>query len=374
MSASSRGQAPRHSPCLSVETTENDIQRDISSNGLTNDSNAPSEDETGTTVENKRDDDVLHTSDFTTGPLSTDDFTGGTLAVEHLAVGPLEIGYFVDDAFDELRVDAQTTVERHTAEIESAESSAVESDLASKFQKRRVLSTYVYVLEELGEEDVLDMLYEEIYLEDKRFCKAYAERLIEQDDNERALEVVEHGIDTFRSTTNLRWIAVDLYRDQEPDKYKTLLNQLFLDHSEWDAYDELKQASTDREWASIYGEFERELHERDRQRLISMYVHEMDLEKAFFELKETENLSWIRRYQDPVATVDPIEYFQMYREQLIPFAAGETGRRHYQEIADHLETMEELVSDTRFEEFVEFLKEKHSNRPAFLDELEKAGF
>jgi len=139
---------------------------------LTNDSNAPSEDETGTTVENKRDDDVLHTSDFTTGPLSTDDFTGGTLAVEHLAVGPLEIGYFVGDAFDELRVDAQTTVERHTAEIESAESSAVESDLASKFQKRRVLSTYVYVLEELGEEDVLDMLYEEIYLEDKRFCKA----------------------------------------------------------------------------------------------------------------------------------------------------------------------------------------------------------
>ena len=105
-----------------------------------------------------------------------------------------------------------------------------------------------------------------------------------------------------------------------------------------------------------------------------MYVHEMDLEKAFFELKEAENLSWIRRYQDPVATVDPIEYFEMYREQLIPFAAGDTGRRHYREIADHLESMQELVSDAQFEEFVEFLKEEHSNRPAFLDELEKAGF
>ncbi len=64
----------------------------------------------------------------------------------------------------------------------------------------------------------------------------------------------------------------------------------------------------------------------------------------------------------------------MYREQLIPFAAGDTGRRHYREITDHLETMQELVSESRFEEFVEFLKEKHSNRPAFLDELEKAGF
>lgn len=358
----------------SVETSENGVQGGSSSNESTNGSTTPLEDETDATVENDRDDDVLYTSDFTAGPLSTDEFTGGTLAVEHLAVGPLEIGFFVGDAFEELRMDAPTTVERHSAEIESPESSASESDLASKFQKRRVLSTYVYVLEELGEEDVLDTLYEEIYLEDKRFCKAYAERLIEQDDHERALEVVEHGIDTFRSTTNLRWLAVDLYRNQAPDKYKRLLKQLFLDHSEWDAYDELKQACTDSEWASIYGKFERELHESDRQRLISMYVHEMDLEKAFFELKETENLSWIRRYQDPVATVDPIEYFQMYREQLIPFTAGETGRRHYKEIADHLETMEELVSDTRFEEFVEFLKEKHSNRPAFLDELNKAGF
>ncbi|WP_259535304.1 hypothetical protein [Halalkaliarchaeum sp. AArc-CO] len=227
----------------STETTQDDVQEDISSSQPTDGSNAQSEDETDTTVENGRTDSVLYTSDFATGPLSTDDFTGGTLDVEHLAVGPLEIGYFVGDAFDELRVDAPTTVERHTAEIESPESSASESDLASKFQKRRVLSTYVYVLEELGEEDVLDTLYEEIYLEDKRFCKAYAERLIEQDDEGRALEVVEHGIDTFRSTTDLRWLAVDLYRDREADKYKALLKQLFLDHSEWDAYDELIRIS-----------------------------------------------------------------------------------------------------------------------------------
>jgi len=102
--------------------------------------------------------------------------------------------------------------------------------------------------------EVLDTLYEEIYLEDKRFCKAYAERLIDQDHEERALEVVEHGIATFRSTIDLRWLAVDLYQDRDPDQYKTLLKQLFLDHSEWDAYDELKEACTDREWASIYGD------------------------------------------------------------------------------------------------------------------------
>jgi len=39
-----------------------------------------------------------------------------------------------------------------------------------------------------------------------------------------------------------------------------------------------------------------------------------------------------------------------------------------------LDEMQELVPEKRFEEFVSFLKEEHSNRPAFLDELEKAGF
>jgi len=36
--------------------------------------------------------------------------------------------------------------------------------------------------------------------------------------------------------------------------------------------------------------------------------------------------------------------------------------------------MQGLVPEARFEEFVGFLKDKHSNRPAFLDELKKAGF
>ena len=61
-------------------------------------------------------------------------------------------------------------------------------------------------------------------------------------------------------------------------------------------------------------------------------------------------------------------------DQRVPFAAGDTGRRHYRDIADHLEEMQGLVPEARFEEFVDFLKDKHSNRPAFLDELEKAGF
>ncbi|WP_302082654.1 SWIM zinc finger family protein [Salinibaculum rarum] len=321
-----------------------------------------------------RTDDVLAVSDFTDGPLAVEDFTGGPLDVEHLAVGPLELEYFVGDAFDALRIDDPTTIEEHTVDVGSGESSDSGAEISSSLRTRALVSTCAHLLEELDEEKALLGLYEETYLESSRFCKQYAQRLIEEGNEGRAIDVIEDGIHTFGSPAELRWLAADLYRDRGPEKHREALKRLFLDHSEWGAYDELKKACDDEGWQSIYEEFEEHFEETDRQQLISMYVHEDELEKAFDELKDSENLSWLRRYRDPVATVDPVEYFEVYREQLVPFAAGETGRRHYREIADHLDEMQELVPEERFEAFVDFLMEKHSNRPAFLDELEKAGF
>ncbi|WP_350355864.1 SWIM zinc finger family protein [Natronomonas marina] len=326
------------------------------------------------TSHSERTDDVLYVSDFTDGPLRTDDFTGGTLDVEHLAVGTLKFEYFVGDAFEELRVDEQTTVEKHTASVEPTESGTADTNTSSSLEKRRLFSTYIYVLEELGDEDALSKLYEEIYLESDRFCKEYAQRLIDEGNESRAIEVIEDGIHTFRSPRNLRWLAADLYEDRDMDEYRDTLKQLFLDHTEWAAYDDLKAVCDDQDWQSIYEEFERYFERDDRKDLVSLYVHDDDLEKAFAELKDSADLSSVRRYRDPVATTAPVEYFELYRELLVPFAAGDTGRRHYREIADHLEEMQGLVPEARFKEFVDFLKDKHSNRPAFLDELEKAEF
>ena len=148
---------------------------------------------------------------------------------------------------------------------------------------------------------------------------------------------------------------------------------MFLDHTEWAAYDDLKEIRGDQEWQSLHEEFEQQFAD-DRQGRIALYIHDDDLEKAVAELKDSEDLSLLKRYREPVASVAPVEYFERYRELLVPFAAGETGRRHYRETADHLEEMQELVPEERCEEFVGFLKDEHSNRPAFLDELEKAGF
>jgi len=270
-------------------------------------------------------------------------------------------------------VDAPTTIEEHTVDVEPTGSRADEAELSSSLRTRRVISTYIYLLEELGEKEALTSLYEDVYLESARFCKEYAKRLRDDGNVERAIEVIEDGIHTFGSTRNLRWLAADLYEGRNPDRYRATLKELFLDHTEWAAYDDLKDVCDNQQWQSIHEEFEQHFAD-DRQQLVALYVHDGDLEEAFAELKESDDLSVLKRYRDPVASVDPVEYFERYRELLVPFAAGETGRRHYREIADHLVEMQELVPEERFEEFVGFLKDEHSNRPAFLDELKKSGF
>lgn len=301
-------------------------------------------------------------------------------ALRTLCTEPADLEYWLDLLERDLSgVSREPTAVEEQSDRERTDdvlyaSDFIESEISSSLSMRSFLSTYIYVLTELERDDALAALYEDVYLEHSTFCREYAERLLDRGDEQHAVEVVTNGIETFRSPKGLRWLAADLYRGRDPETYRETLTRHFLEHSDWEAYDELKAACEDAEWAKRYRDFERTLEDTDRRRLLAMYVREGDLQKAFDELGEQGNLSLVRRYRDPVATVDSIEYFEFYRELLVPFAANDTGRRHYREIADHLEAMAGLVSEQRFEEFVDFLKETHSNRPAFLDELENAGF
>jgi hypothetical protein len=317
---------------------------------------------------------VLHASDFTGGPLDVDDFTGGTLDIAHLTVGPLKVEYFVGDAFEQFHVDDQTTVEEHTAEVQPVESKSIETGVTAALRNRNLLSTYAELLAELGEGAALSALYEEIYLEDERFCEAHARRLMEAGEETDAIEVVENGIATFGFGSTLGWLAAELYEGRRPDDYRETLRRLFVDSGEFAAYDDLREACSAERWESVRAEIERSLREQSRERLIELYVHEDDLDAALSVVLDSDHLALLRRYRSDVADADPEAYFEAYCDRLRPFAAGNTGRRHYRRIADHLEQMRGLVSESRFESFVDSLKEEHSNRPAFLDELQKAGF
>ncbi|GAD53940.1 hypothetical protein MBEHAL_2700 [Halarchaeum acidiphilum MH1-52-1] len=82
----------------------------------------------------------------------------------------------------------------------------------------------------------------------------------------------------------------------------------------------------------------------------------------------------MQAYRADVADLDPEAYFEAYREVLEPYLAAETGRNHYRTVIDHLREMAALGLDGRFTDFLAHLREKHTNRPAFHDELDSVDF
>jgi tetratricopeptide (TPR) repeat protein len=241
-------------------------------------------------------------------------------------------------------------------------------------RSQAILSTYLYILDELDERETAVSLLEDLPIESSSLYLQYVDLLADQGRNDRAIQILEEGLEEFPRSVELRRRATELYRDHDPTRYRECLKRLFVDHEDWDAYEELREACSDEEWSSIRHGIVTTLGRIDPQRLIDVYLHEGKEEKAFSKVLESDDLDTLDRYQDDVADIDPNAYFDAYRDRLEPFLADQTGRTHYRTVIGHLERMAEIDADRELASFVDRLKEKHSNRPALLDELEKAGF
>jgi hypothetical protein len=239
---------------------------------------------------------------------------------------------------------------------------------------RTLVSTALSLLERLGDRETMLTLLDAVFLDSSTFCERYADLLVEEDSEDGAIEVLEAGVDEFRSAADLRRRLVDLYRDGDAERRRHHLTELVVRDRDWAAYDDLRETSPDEEWPSVRDEIVTRIDQSNSTDLIDLYLHEGEREKAFEAVLDRGSLETLDRYAARVGDVGPGRYFRAYSDELAPYLANETGRRHYRDVIGHLERMEELGLDDRLDAFVADLKDQHSNRPAFLDELEKAGF
>lgn len=307
--------------------------------------------------------------------LDPDVFTGGVLEIDHLDVGPLDVRDFI----------GETLAEQATREIASADETASTTDDTTTNEtspwdgrlspwEQALLSSYLHVLEELDERDALERVLEEVYDESTTFYRQYVDLLLADGRDDRAGDVIEEGLDAFRFVPDIQRLAADFYRERDPERYREVLQTLVVRHEDWEAYEELEQACSDDQWESTRHAIVTQLGRLDPEQLIDLYLHDSESEKAFSKVLDSEELELFRRYRSEVADIDPEAYFEAYRECLEPYLADDTGRDHYRTVIDHLRELDEIGLKEPFEGFLDRLREKHSNRPAFLDELEQAGF
>jgi hypothetical protein len=256
---------------------------------------------------------------------------------------------------------------------------------ASRYEAERRIKTHADVLDALGDTETLRETYERYYLDIQGFCPRYARLLAEEGDIDRAIAIAEEGLDTFSDDREIRHFLIDAYADRDSERYEELLQRQFLQSGDWEYYERLRSHCSDDEWDDIVVTFESQLAESNVHRLIDLYLREGRTTDAFDAVIEAarngstdaswrpvsdNGLSILSDYRRDVADYDPKTYYEVYEERLDPFLAETTGRSHYQTVVEYLEEMREFGFDDEFEGFLVHLKEKHSNRPAFLDEME----
>jgi len=254
-----------------------------------------------------------------------------------------------------------------------------------RYEAERRIEMYADVLDALGDTETLREVYAEHHLDIRQFCVRYARLLADGGEGDRAIEIAEEGLDVFSNVGELRRFLIDIYADRDPERHRELLREQFLQSGDWEYYKQLRSRCSDDEWEEVVADFEARFEDSNMHRLIDLYLCEGRTADAFETVIETartepddafwravgdNGLAILSEYRDDVGDYDPETYYEVYEERLEPFLADTTGRGHYQTVVEYLEEMRELGFDDGFEAFVAHLKEKHSNRPAFLDEME----
>jgi hypothetical protein len=255
-----------------------------------------------------------------------------------------------------------------------------EKDWLPHYSAMELISMKLDLHLKLGEKDDFYGLIEKYYRISDALCLRYAEKLLADGEEAKALEVAEGGVAIFEAhfTKDLRDFLSGIYKDSDPKKYRDTLQSLFLQSGDWKYYGLLKTASKPEEWQErlrkILDHFAegRSTDWSSRSKLIDIYLKEKMYDQALKEVLAKKNLPTLRQYQNDLSFRYPEQYFNAYRELIIPFADKGMGRKHYQEVVSYLKRMKCIEGyEGAVLEIIGHLRMEHRRKPAFIDEMKE---
>jgi len=249
-------------------------------------------------------------------------------------------------------------------------------ELLDGFTETAWLRGYVELLDRIDEQAELGAILNRHYPASRHLCLRYARLLAEEGENEAAIIVAEYGTEAFSGsdTVGLREFLTDQYEARDADAFRDTMIELFVERTDWPYYEQLKAATPDDKWEHVVDTIVDRLDRQwEADTIVEIYLREERIEGAFETVTNARDLDLFEAYIDRLGDHDPAAYFDAYRHEIKKAAADASRRKYYRQVAEHLQTIQTLKRDRRFENLVSFLRDEYSNRPAFLDELEKAG-
>lgn len=242
------------------------------------------------------------------------------------------------------------------------------------YHAQELLMMQFHILDNLDDKEGFYNLIKRYYHKDHEFCLLYAHRLKKDGRTKEAIKVAKEGLSLFPDhlSKGLRRFLSKFYKKQSPE-YKENLVTLFLLDSDWNDYEKLKEACSQEEWGKMLSFIISNVSKDrfwGRNIIIDIYLKEGMFDQALKHLLAQKNLYTLAQYHKDLSGRYPEEYFNAYRELIVPFADSKTGRPHYREIARYLKYMKLIKGfGNELRELVDLLRERYAKRPAFLDEV-----
>ncbi|MDR9408890.1 MAG: SWIM zinc finger family protein [Balneolaceae bacterium] len=110
---------------------------------------------------------------------------------------------------------------------------------------------------------------------------------------------------------------------------------------------------------------------RGRSLMPVIFVQEKMWDKLLEYLKKNPDLNLLKRYESFIKETALDEIFELYEQLIRQKLKHNTGRRYYREVCKTLNHVWQLGAKKEVEQLTKELRELYSNRPAFLDEVDK---
>jgi len=252
------------------------------------------------------------------------------------------------------------------------------------YESTQLLLMQAYILDRLDDQKSREELHDLLakhYLNDEEFCNLYVKRLKEDGKMEEAARVAEEGVRRFppHLGSELRRFLDRFYEKRNPEKYRENLKSIFFEERDWQYYRKLKKISGS-DWSKTLKEIiehfsstrNRGINDADKSIVIEIYLREKRYDDALKEVLGSKSLEMLGQYYRQLSGRYPSEYFDAYKQLIIPFVDSRIGRDHYRDVVRKLRQMKKINEiESEFNELMRFIKEKHVRRPAFQDELKK---
>lgn len=268
--------------------------------------------------------------------------------------------------------------------LDDLQSLKAESDkyLRNEYKMEKIIKKLIGLYREEGKMTEIQAL-----LNEHNHLPGIREQLIQQawnagdyDEVKKLAAGTRNDSDSFRGNTSqwTKWLLNAAEAEGDLKKQRKYTEELLLTTHNIDWYKALKKLYDKNEWKKQSDRLIEQLKNKNPRFhpaiIASIYIEEKQWENLWNFVCENPNLRNISKYDRWLKKHDFDALMNLYRDAILRYMEGHTGRKYYREVCGHFDRMKRLGGAAEAERLADRLKRTYSNRPAMLEEFKKAGF